>query len=206
MKNKLKKIDMFKKVDELTLDKLCDITTSVKYDENSIIFYEGDSSKYLHCLVSGVVKLYKTTSHDKEIILKYFRANELIAEVASFENIPYPATALSYTSTELIKIDFEKFKKIMYHNPELSFAIQVSLIKKIKTLEVVISRNIVLDAKERVIEFIYDNTDDFFTMKNIEIAKILNLTPETLSRILKSLKDEGYVNMKEKTINRGLFH
>jgi len=205
MKNKLKMIDLFSNINENTLDEICLITTSVKYDEKSIIFYEGDSSKYLHCLVSGVVKLYKTTSHDKEIILKYFHPNELIAEVASFENIPYPATALANTQVEMIKIDFEKFKKIIYGNPELSFAIQVSLIKKIKTLEKVISRHIILDARERVIEYIYDNTEDFFQMKNVEIAKILNLTPETFSRVLKTLKDEGCVDKKVGSINREKF-
>ena len=205
MKNRLKTIDMFSKIDEDTLDKIYDITTVDKYEENSIVFYEGDSSKYLHCLLKGVVKLYKTTSNDKEIILKYFHPNELIAEVASFENIPYPATALAHSNVELLKIDFEKFKQIMYNNPELSFAIQISLIKKIKTLETVISRHIILDAKERVIEYIYDYTEDFFKLKNVEIAKILNLTPETLSRVLRTLKDEKYIDMKLKSINREKF-
>jgi len=206
MNNKLKNIELFSNIDDNTLEKINEITSSVKYDENSIIFYEGDSSKYLHCLVGGVVKLYKTTSHDKEIILKYFHPNELIAEVASFENIPYPATALAHTQVELIKIDFEKFKKIIYENPELSFAIQVSLIKKIKTLEKVISRHIILDAKERVIEYIYDNTEDFFKMKNVEISKILNLTPETFSRVLRTLKDEGYVDKKTRSIDKEKFN
>lgn len=205
MKNRLKTIDMFSKIDEDTLDKIYDITTVDKYEENSIVFYEGDSSKYLHCLLKGVVKLYKTTSNDKEIILKYFHPNELIAEVASFENIPYPATALAHSNVELLKIDFEKFKQIMYNNPELSFAIQISLIKKIKTLETVISRHIILDAKERVIEYIYDYTEDFFKLKNVEIAKILNLTPETLSRVLRTLKDEKYIDMKLKSIDRRKF-
>ncbi len=205
MKNRLKTIDMFSKIDEDTLDKIYDITTVDKYEENSIVFYEGDSSKYLHCLLKGVVKLYKTTSNDKEIILKYFHPNELIAEVASFENIPYPATALAHSNVELLKIDFEKFKQIMYNNPELSFAIQISLIKKIKTLETVISRHIILDAKERVIEYIYDYTEDFFKLKNVEIAKILNLTPETLSRVLRTLKDEKYIDMKLKSIDREKF-
>ncbi|MGB5866990.1 MAG: Crp/Fnr family transcriptional regulator [Arcobacteraceae bacterium] len=205
MKNRLKDIDMFSKVDDITLEKIYDITTVDKYEQNSIVFYEGDSSKYLHCLLKGVVKLYKTTSNDKEIILKYFHPHELIAEVASFENIPYPATALAHSSVELLKIDFEKFKQIMYNNPELSFAIQVSLIKKIKTLETVISRHIILDAKERVIEYIYDFTEDFFELKNVEIAKILNLSPETLSRVLRTLKDEKYIDMKLKSIDRDKF-
>ena len=202
MKNKLKKIDLFNSLDDETLNKIYDITTSVKFDKNSIIFYEGDSSKYLYCLVSGIVKLYKVSSTDKEIILKYFHDSELIAEVASYENIPYPATAMAYTNVELIKIDFEKLKDIIYHNPELSFKMQLSLIKKIKNLEQVISSHLVLDAKDRIAKFICDNTEDFFNIKNIEIAKILNVTPETLSRILRTFKNDNLIDMKNKTVDK----
>jgi CRP/FNR family transcriptional regulator len=205
MKNKLKNIEIFRNLDEETLNKISEITTSTKFNKNSIIFYEGDSPKYLYCLVSGIVKLYKMTSNDKEIILKYFNANELIAEVANFEDIPYPATAYSYTDVELYKIDFEKFKKIIYGNPELSFQIQSSLIKKIKNLEQVISTHVILDAKDRVVKFIYDNTEIFFKMKNKEIAQILNLSPETLSRILRKLKNDEMLDMKSKNINREKF-
>ena len=202
MKNKLKNIEIFNNLDEETLTQIYEITTSVKFDENSIIFYEGDSSKYLYCLVSGIIKLYKMTSNEKEIILKYFHKSELIAEVANFENIPYPATAMAYTAVEIFKIDFEKIKKIIYSNPELSFQMQISLIKKIKNLEKVISTHVILDAKDRVTQFIYDNTEDFFNMKNIEIAKMLNLTPETLSRILRTFKNDNLIDMKAKTIDR----
>ncbi len=84
----------------------------------------------------------------------------------------------------------------------MSFKIQVSLIKKIKNLEYLISRHLVLDAKQRVAQYICDYTDGFFSTKNIEIAEILNITPETLSRLLKVFKDENLISIKEKTINR----
>lgn len=201
MKTKLKEIDLFANLDEETLEKINEITTTVKFDKNSIIFYEGDSSKYLYYLTSGIVKLYKVSSSNKEIILKYFHSNELIAEVASFENIPYPATSLAYTNVELIKIDFVKFKELVYTNPELSFRIQSSLIQKIKNLEQVISSHLVLDAKDRIAKFICDNPKEFFNIKNIEIAKILNVTPETLSRILRTFKNEKLIDMQSKTID-----
>jgi len=202
MKNKLKEIILFSKLDSTTLDRICSITTTEKFAKDSIIFYEGDSSKYLYCLASGIVKLYKMTSSDKEIILKYFHSHELIAEVANFENIPYPATSVAYTDVELIKIDFEKFKELVYTNPELSFQIQSSLIQKIKNLEQVISSHLVLDAKDRIAKFIYDNPEEFFSIKNIEIAKILNVTPETLSRILRTFKNENLIDVKNKTIDK----
>jgi CRP/FNR family transcriptional regulator len=138
--------------------------------------------------------------------LKYFHPNELIAEVANFENMPYPATAKAFTDVELLKIDFEKLKKIIYTNPDLAFLMQTSLIKKIKNLEYIISRHLVLDAKERVAQYIFDNTKDFFEIKNIEIAEILNITPETFSRLLSSFKNNKLIDKKTKTINKeGLY-
>ena len=202
MKNKLKDIVLFNNLDDETLDEIYDITTSVKFDKGSIIFYEGDSSKYLYCLVSGIVKLYKVSSSNKEIILKYFHSHELIAEVANFENIAYPATSAAYTDVELFKIDFLKFKKLIYNNPELSFQIQSSLIQKIKNLEQVVSTHLVLSARDRIAKFICENTEEFFTIKNIEIAKILNVTPETLSRILRTFKNENLIDIKNKTIDK----
>ncbi|MDC0932942.1 Crp/Fnr family transcriptional regulator [Arcobacteraceae bacterium] len=202
MKNKLKEIVLFRNLDDKTLNNIYDITSCIKYKKGNIIFYEGDSSKYLYCLVTGIVKLYKVSSSDKEIIMKYFHSHELIAEVANFENIPYPATSIAYTDVELLKLDFEKFRKIIYTNPELSFQIQSSLIQKIKNLEQVISSHLVLDAKDRVAKFIYDNPKEFFQIKNIEIAKILNVTPETLSRILRTFKNEKLIDMTTKTVDR----
>ncbi len=201
MKVKLKDVDIFEGLDDDIISKIEEFTISVQFPEKNIIFYEGDTSQYLYCLVSGIIKLYKMSSHDKEIILKYFHPNELIAEVANFEQIPYPATAKAFTDVEVLKIDFEKLKKIIYSNHELAFKIQVSLIKKIKNLENIISTHLVLDAKERVAKYIVNNPKDFFTTKNIVIAEILNITPETLSRLLRSFKNDNLIDTQAKTID-----
>ncbi|EDZ62049.1 transcriptional regulator, Crp/Fnr family [Sulfurimonas gotlandica GD1] len=202
MKLKLKNIDMFKDLDDDTIQRIEKLTTEHTISKDNIVFYEGDDSKYLYLLVHGIIKLYKTSSNHKEIVLKYFHENELIGEVANFEQIPYPATAKAYTDVEILKIDFSSLKEIIYSNPELSFIIQTSLIKKIKNLEVIISTNLVLDSKERVAKYIYNHTDDFFTTKNIIIAEILSVSPETLSRILKFFKDHDIIDIKSKRIDK----
>jgi len=115
--------------------------------------------------------------------------------------MPYPATAQTFTPVKFLKIDFEKLQKVIYTNPTLSLKIQASLIKKIKNLEKVISSDIVLDAKQRVAKYICENNKIFFIQKNVEIAEILNITPETLSRILKLFKQKQLINMQTKTID-----
>lgn len=202
MKIQLKNVVLFNNVDEETIKKIEGFAQEHKISKDHIVFYEGDESKYLYLLVSGVIKLYKTSSNHKEIVLKYFHENELIGEVANFEGIPYPATAKAYSDVEVMKIDFEKLKEIIFLNPNLAFNIQTSLIKKIKNLENIISTNLVLDSRERVAKYIYDHSKDFFETKNIEIAEILGVSPETLSRILKFFKDADIIDTKKKFINR----
>jgi CRP/FNR family transcriptional regulator len=202
MKLQLQNIVLFKDVDEETIQNIESFTTIQKVSKDNIIFYEGDESKHLYLLVKGVIKLYKTSSSHKEIVLKYFHDNELIGEVANFEEIPYPATAKAYSNIEILKIDFVKLKAIIVQNPSLSFNIQTSLIKKIKNLENIISTNLVLDSKERVAKYIYNYADTFFVTKNIEIAEILGVSPETLSRILKFFKDHDIIDIKTKKIDK----
>ena len=202
MKSQIRNTILFQNIDEDTIKKIESFTTLQKVPKDNIVFYEGDEPKYLYLLIKGVIKLYKTSSAHKEVILKYFHQNELIGEVANFEGLAYPATAKAYSDVEVLKIDFERLKEIIFSNPNMAFNIQTSLIKKIKNLENIISTNLVLDSKERVAKYIYNHADDFFDTKNIEIAEILGVSPETLSRILKFFKDNDIINTKKRYINK----
>lgn len=202
MKNKLKDIYLFKDLCDETLDRIGEFTTFLKLSKDNVLFYEGDDPKYLFLLKKGIVKLYKTSSNDKEILLKYFHSNELIAEVANFEQIPYPATAQSFTDTEVLRIDFGSLKDIIYSDPNLSFLIQTSLIKKIRNLENIVSLHVVLDSKERIAKYLCDHSEEFFNTKNIIVAEILNISPETLSRMLRVFKNDGLIDNKKKTVDK----
>ncbi len=197
----LNKIFIFENLDKKELDEIEKISSIKKFNKDNILFYEGDESKYLYILLKGKIKLYKVMAQDRELVLKFFHENEFIAEVANFEEINYPATAQAATDIEVLRIDFASFKTQIYHNPKLSFMIMKSLIKKIRNLENVLSMNLVLDSKQRVARYIYNNLDNFFVTKNVKIAELLNITPETLSRILRVFKDEKIIDTKNKTID-----
>jgi len=202
MRIELKNILLFSELDDETISKIESFTTEHKIAKDGLIFYEGDESNHLYLLTKGIIKLFKTASNHKEIVLKYFQGYELIGEVANFEHIPYPATAKAHSDVEYLKINFEKLKEVMLQNPKLLFQIQTSLIKKIKNLENVISTNLVLDSKERVAKYLYSHSSNFFETKNIIIAEMLGVSPETLSRILKFFKDHDIIDIKTKKIDR----
>ncbi|MRI58430.1 MAG: Crp/Fnr family transcriptional regulator [Epsilonproteobacteria bacterium] len=196
---KLKKFYLFDNLSTEQLQRLKEISTLKEYKKGSVVFYEGDRPQDLILLTKGILQIFKTDHKGNRIVLHIFYPHSLIAEIANFENMPYPATGEFLTDGELIHIDYEIFEKEFLRNPDISFTIIKSLTNKIRYLEHVITNDIVLSSTARVAKFIYEHEREFQELKKNEIAQLLNITPETLSRIISKLKK---LNLLEKSGNR----
>jgi len=185
--NSLKQFYFFENLDDKQFEILSSISVKKHYKKDSIVFYEKEEANKLLLLIEGTLKVYKTDLKGNEIILHRFNPLNIIAEVAVLEGIPYPATGSFENSGVIIEIDFKKFKKEFFGNPEVALIFFKSLSKKIKYLEDVISLNIVLDSTARLAKFLCFNKDELKTLKYYDLAKRLHMTPETLSRTFKKL-------------------
>lgn len=194
MINLLRKVFLFSEFNEKELADLAAISTVEQYEKGSILFYEGDPSTKIHILLEGVVKAYKTDMKENEIVIHYFYPISLIAEMANFHHVPFPATGEFETGGSVIKIDYERFERDFLKNPAVSMGIIKSLSQKVKFLENVITDQLTLDSTSRVAKFLYENGENYQEVKRYKIATILNITPETLSRVFKKLKQLGLIS------------
>ena len=187
----LQKCYFFNNLSELDIRELERISKKVSYTKGSILFYEKEPATSLILLIEGVIKIYKTDLKNNEVIMRRFRAPSLIAEMATFEEIPFPASASFDTDGTVIIIDFQRFKEQFMEKPGVSSSIIKSLSKKIKNLEEVIDLNIVLDTTARLAKYLYEHEEILDELKNYQIAEDLHMTPETLSRTLKKFSILG---------------
>jgi CRP/FNR family transcriptional regulator len=183
----LRNFYFFENLNDKQFKLLCSFAKKNRYDKDSILFYEKEEPTSLIFLIEGTLKVYKTDMKNNEIIMKRFTPFSMIAEMAILEGVPYPASASFETDGTVIEIDFERFKKEFFSNPDIALMFFKSLSKKIKYLEDVISLNIVLDSTARLAKFICNNKDTLKSLKHYEVAKYLHMTPETLSRTFKKL-------------------
>jgi CRP/FNR family transcriptional regulator len=171
-----------------------------RYEKGSIIFYSGECSQNLHMLNKGMVKLYKHNSHDEELVLHYFKNQSLLGEMATFQEIPYPANAVAETSCEIWTIKKEDFVALLEATPHMALEIITSMGLKIKMLENSIDLNISKNSMQRVVSLILNNIEIFGELSRVKISGILNMTPETLSRRIQVLKQEGAIEVSGKKI------
>ncbi|MFW9618142.1 MAG: Crp/Fnr family transcriptional regulator [Sulfurospirillum sp.] len=193
--NRIRNISCFSKLSDEQLEKLKKISVIKKYKAKEILFYEGDAPTYLYVLLQGTLKVYKTNHKGQQIFLHQFYPGGLVAELANFENIPYPATAEFMSDSEVLRIDYKALEKDFFKNPDISFEIIKSLIAKHKILIDVIQKEVILTAEAKVAKFLLENEELFKTLKNTQVASILNLTPETLSRTLSKFKASGLIEV-----------
>lgn len=189
----LEQIPFFQRLNEAELKRLKDISILKKYKKGEFLFMEGEESRWLHLLIKGSIKLYKIGPKGKEIFMHQFNEIGLVAELANFENIKFPATAVFLTGGEVLKIDYDKFYAEFLSNPHVSLQIIKSLSQKLKITSELIHQELVLNSEAKVARFLVNNADLFNELKHFKIASILNITPETFSRILAKFKAQNLI-------------
>jgi len=203
IKDKLRKIEIFQALSDRDLEKIIAISVVKKLSRENVLFYEGEMPKYFYALLQGYVKFYKTDLKGHEIVLHFFTKPVMMAEMPSLENISFRATSIAMRdNTEILLIDRERFIELLHEENDFSFYIIKSLTQKIRELEVAINRNLIYDAITKVCSFIVENPTDLETRKHLEIALILNMAQETLSRVLRKLKKLNVLDKQCKLVDK----
>lgn len=195
----LKDIPLFSGLSDEQLQELQHHIQVRHYTKDSIIFYEGDESDYLHILLDGTVRLYKTTPKGTQVHIHNFEAPEIIALFAAFESVPFPATCEFLTEGSVGLLPLKKIYTCL-ENVDFSLSLITALSKRMKLLADLLHKETVYSSEAKIADLLYTNSSIFERLKNNEIASILNITPETLSRILSKFKKEEIITLKDHVV------
>ena len=193
-----KNIYLFGNLNDQQMLRVKQLSSVKEFKKGSMLFFEGDECKNLYILTEGMLRVFKSDPKGNEVVLKHFRPVSLIAELANLDHIPYPASAVFEEDGKVIAVNFAAFEQEFLKNPDILMSIIKSLTKKLKSLEEVISRSLTMDSTSRVAKFIYENENQFLELKQNKISAILNITPETMSRVLKKFKDSGIIESRDR--------
>lgn len=199
IKEALKQNPFFCYLKEEHLEKLALIGEVLDYKKGESIFFEGKEANSTYLIIDGIVKIYKIGENGKEQIIHIFGKGELFAEIALIENQTYPASAEALTFTKLVAFRREKLKELFRNDPEIMTSILGICIFRLQKLISFIESIRLRDARKRVLYFLWELSENGkinpikLGFKKHQIALLLGITPETFSRVLKGLKEEGII-------------
>jgi CRP/FNR family transcriptional regulator len=186
----IKSQDFFKTLTDEQVELLSSISTIHNFDKNYTLYYEQKYSNELLFLTNGLAKAYKIDKHNNEIFLYYIHKNSIISEISDIDK----ESLYSFANVELIEdsqvlnIDYKRFKKLFLDKHILCKAFTNEVIKRSIELQSLINREFIFDSVAKVAKMLHSDLDMFNSLKRHDISLILHIQPATLSRVLNRLK------------------
>src|SRR5262245_35875683 len=123
----LKRTTIFRRLSVEDRQRIAAVARVRAYDRGAVLFNEGDASDELYTLVSGRVKVIKTTARGTDVILEIFGPGDPVGAVAVYESRPYPATAVALEPTSCLLIPRQSFFGLLETQPTLVRGLLVGL-------------------------------------------------------------------------------
>jgi CRP-like cAMP-binding protein len=205
-KDLLRRVQLFSGGPDADLELLAQMAVSKAFPRQGVIFWEGKEAQGFYILVSGYVKLVKSSPDGKEYILRLVGPGETFAEAAVLSDAAYPATAMALEDCQTLFFPKAPFLRHLTASPTLAR----NMLATLSRLNLHLTRQLEdLSLKEvlaRLARYILERCRE--THGRIEaglavelpttkthLAAFLGTISETLSRTLSRLKSEEVIEM-----------
>lgn len=171
-----------------------------------MLFEEMQQSEGIYLVVWGRVKIFKSSPEGKEQTIFVFGPGELFCLTAFTDELS-PASATALEDTRILFFPAEVMARVAKEEPSLLFGLLLALSRRLKEALTLIESLSLKEIPQRLAVFLSHALDnggsgDVIDLRfsQRELAKIIGATPETLSRVLRKLGDEGILNIEGRVI------
>lgn len=169
-----------------------------------IVLFEGEPAKAVYFVISGVVKIFKTSTDGKEQILYLARPGDSFNDVPVFDGGLSLAGAEALTQAVLYGIGKSDLEASLQEYPVLAANVFHVLSQRIEQVISLVEDLSFRRVTGRVAKILLENTEDSNGQKHRltqqEMAAMAGTAREMIGRSLKLLEDEGKVRLERNRI------
>jgi CRP/FNR family transcriptional regulator len=176
------------------------------YEPGQVLFYEGDPCEGLYVIGSGTVKISKTSSSGREIMLMHESSPSSVAEVPLFDGGGYPATVTALRDTIAFLVRKDDFRRFCTQHPEVPIKMLAVVGRRLRQLVGLIESVTFGSVRQRLARTLLesaspeDPTVAQIPLTHEELALRLGTVREVVSRNLARFQAEGIVRIVKRQI------
>ena len=178
--------------------------SSVTLAPGQLLFNQGDPANAFYWVAEGVIRLFRASPQGDEKVIELAGANRLFAEATLFMGGRYPVNAVAQSPSRLVAFDSRAFKDWLARDTERCFRMMAGMSARLHKLVNEIDRLTLMKGADRLLQYLLDHSDpDDTGRQRVEweapkqvIASRIGVKPETLSRLLHKLTDQGCIELQ----------
>jgi CRP/FNR family transcriptional regulator, cyclic AMP receptor protein len=205
-KQALRNNSYFSELDERILEELSLGMRLQRVERGEILFWEGDPSAGLHIIRHGSVKLFKTSAHGRELIIKVIEEGTTFNEVPVFDRGQNPVNAAALEESEIWVVEADAIQNAMVQHPEMCRAIVLNLTKNLRMLVGMVEELSFYQVTNRLARLISQLPPDQLAgtssqrITQDQLAARLGTVREVVARSLRELERSGAIRVSRREI------
>jgi CRP-like cAMP-binding protein len=173
-------------------------------ERGEMVLVEGDPAQVLFFVVSGAVKVFKTSAEGREQILNIVRPGDSFGDISIFDGGPNPASAQAMGPVVLYGIRRSDLEVILQKHPQVALNVTRVLAGQARHLGSLVEdlsfRNVIGRVARILLEHAVDSTGSRPRLTQQEMAAMAGTVREVVGRSLKSLEEEGAIRLERHRI------
>jgi len=198
---------LFSGLPEQDMEALMAIAVEKSVASGELIFSEGDPADGFYVPTEGMVKIYKLSTEGKEQILHMFGPGEPFGEVPVFSGKVFPASAEAMKKSRVLFFPRKDFRELIARNPSVAMNMLAVLARRLRNFTIQVENLSLKEVPARLAGYFLlqaeeqNNADTIrLNISKGHLASFLGTIPETLSRMLRKMSEQGLVEVQGRTI------
>ncbi|NVZ10869.1 Crp/Fnr family transcriptional regulator [Allochromatium humboldtianum] len=201
MIDELRRAPLLSRLEATQLQRVARHANRVKLNAEQLLFSQGDPATRFYLLLSGRMRLFRLSPEGAEKVIEIVSPGQTFAEALMFLNAPrYPVCSAALADSELIAIDAVDFAAMLRESVDTCFVLLGALSQRLRGLIGEIDDLTLHTATSRVARYLASHLPPGAQSLELDVRKAvlasrLSVQPETFSRVIKSLSEQGIIRM-----------
>jgi CRP-like cAMP-binding protein len=205
----LKKSFMFARLSDSQLERVAQHAVRILLDDGELLFQQHEPAGRFYLLIRGQIKLFRLGPNGNEKVIEIVTPCSTFAEALMFLERPtYPVGAQTLQAAEVISIDAADFARMLRESVDTCFMLMGDMSQRLRGMIREIDDLSLSSATCRVAGYLLTKSSPGGATFELEVPKQtlasrLSVQPETFSRIIRNLSEQGVLAVRGSHVEIG---
>ncbi len=203
----LRVIPMFSGVSTEVLTLIASLLIERRFPKHKTIVEEGAPGDYMYIISEGRVKVTKLSGDGREKILELLEVGDFFGEMSLFDEAPRSASVKAMSDVRILALARNDFLRLLSRSPDLALSVIQELTRRLRQVDEQASSLSFQRVKERTMGLLvrlakeassHEGRRKTPVLTHQQIADMIGTSRETVTRAVKGLKEEGWLEQEGK--------
>jgi CRP-like cAMP-binding protein len=177
-----------------------------EFKANEFVLYQDEIYQTMYIVLDGELDIYVESENGKKYYLNTYRKGSYIGELEMFGNHPYVSRVEAKTDIRLLEIEKDDFIKWVQTDRNMNDYFIKTLCESSYSLCRYMGNNALYSLTQRICQYLVTSItqnskkDALVEISSEELSERMAVTQRSVNRILKELRELGYIDISKKKI------